>query len=230
MNYLDNLTVKTNTTTEITQNNNNPKVPAPNVNLEYPKDTLSLYEMSEDMQLTQYNYGGAHVYDGKLNGKQTNIRNVYTDENTREFECMIGNKKLLMTDHNYEKYTGTYNGKDFELYTTRNKTKDYIQEIKGTINGEEINLTLKGAPVPKDDDTRDIITTILFANFNAPFVINGKIAKVVMAHTADERIEFKETEKEKNKNDYILPTISMIGGSIMTILTTLITNKLFNTK
>ena len=127
MNYLDNLTARTSTPAEIAQNTNNVKVPAPNINLDCPKDTLSLYEMSEDMQLTKYNYGGAHIYDGTLNGKQTNIRSVFTNPKTCEYEYTIGDKKLIMTNHNFEKYTGTYNGKEFELYTTRNKSKDYTK-------------------------------------------------------------------------------------------------------
>ena len=214
MNYLDNLTARTSTPAEIAQNTNNVKVPSPNINLDSPKDSLCLYEMSEDMELTNWNYGGAHVYDGTLNGKQTNIRSVFTTPNTCEYEYTIADKKLLMTNHDFEKYTGTYNGKEFEIYTTRNKTKDYIQEIKGTINGEEINLKLKGAKVPKDSDTRDIITSILFANFNAPFVIDGKIAQVVMAHSADPRIEGKEIEKEKNI-DKLLPIAYTVAGSLI---------------
>ena len=218
MNYLDNLTARTSTPAEIAQNTNNVKVPAPNINLDYPNDSLTLYEMSEDMQLTKYNYGGAHIYDGTLNGKQTNIRSVFTNPKTCEYEYTIGDKKLIMTNHNFEKYTGTYNGKEFELYTTRNKskdyTKDYIQKIKGTIGDEEINITLKGAPIPKDNDTRDIITSVLFANFNAPFVIDGKIAQVVMAHSADPRIEGKEIEKEKNI-DKLLPIAYTVAGSLI---------------
>ena len=195
MNYLDNLTARTSTPAEIAQNTNNVKVPSPNINLDSPKDSLCLYEMSEDMELTDYS--GGQIYDGKLNGKQANIRSVFTNKDTCEFECMIGDKKLLMTNQGFKKYTGTYNGKEFEIYATRDKNKNYIEELKGTINGEEINLTLKGAPVPKDNDTRDIITTILLSNQNAPFVINGKIANVGMSHASYSMIEANKAKKEK---------------------------------
>ena len=214
MNYLDNLTARTSTPAKIAQNTNNVKVPSPNINLDSPKDSLCLYEMSEDMELTNWNYGGSHVYDGKLNGKQTNIRSVFTSKDTCEFECMIGDKKLLMTNHKFEKYTGTYNGKEFELYATRNKTKDYIRELKGTINGEEINLTLKGVPVPKDSDTRDIITMVLFANQNAPFVIDGKIAKVVMSHPASSMVEGTEAHKEQTI-EKLLPLAYTVAGTLI---------------
>ena len=232
MNYLDNLTVKTSTPTEVTRNTNNAIVPAPNINLGNPKDSLCLYEMSEEMEKVEGYVGGGSVYLGELNGENSEIKIAILNKGTLEVGGTIGDKKLIMTTSDFgNKYKGNYNGKDFEIKATQDKKNEYIKKLSGQINGENFEIDFSKKPlIPKDKDTRDIVSLILFSNGNMPFIINGKISNIVMSPTSNAYFESVETKKEKNKNDYILPTISMIGGSVMTILTTLITNKLFSAK
>jgi hypothetical protein len=178
------------------------------------KDTMAVYEMSENLQLLKAYTGGAEIYQGDINGKSTIYKRVFNSKDTLKCEADIANKKLLMEinfiSKNIVQANGEYNNKNFQLNIEKNKTNDYVTRISGKINDKDIDINLNGADVPKDEDTRDIITSILVSNLNSPFIINGKIEKVVMSPLADDIINNNLSKKEKNFDRFGVPLIA--GG------------------
>ncbi len=198
-----------------------------NVNLNTPNDSVNLYDMSYDMQLTKTYLHGGHIFNGSINGKNAEIKLVYiTDENI-ELENNIGNKKIVLSGkENGKKNTGTCNEKTFDIDVEfYDRKKLVVKKMTGNINGEPIEIDFSKRPdIPKDSDTRDIINTILFTNGNMPFTINGKIVKLVMDENYKEIVKYKEEQKQAKLDKYILPSITAIGGAFLGICSNLITN------
>lgn len=187
-------------------------------------DTVSFNEMSENMNLVTAYYGGGTIFEGKINGKNTVWKAIHFNNSKAEYEAEIGNKKLSMIRENNTHFVGNFGDKDFDINITKDKGKSFVKTITGTINGKTINMSFPNEEIPKDDDERDIITSILFANFNTPFILNGKIANVVSSQTMKETINNNLDRKEKDFYKYIIGPLSMLGMKCFELVWAKLTN------
>ena len=214
--------------------NSNIKIQTPNafstfernkntINLNYPKDSVSLYNMSENMRYKTTYYGGAREFEGTINGQNCELKHIINSENRKGIdEQMIGNiggKELHMDYQKREKYKGIYNGKDFDINVSLDKKRNYMTKMSGQINGKPLELDFSQKPsVPKDSDTRDIVSTILFSHQNFPFVANGKIEKIVHSRIAEECIENNLKTKEIKKENFIQTAINTVTEIISALI------------
>lgn len=176
-----------------------------NVNLNTPNDSVDLYDMSYDMQLTKAYYGGGHIFNGNMNGKNSEIKMVWLTDKNIEAGGNIGDKKFTLTCTNRGKNnTGTFNGKDFNIDVEfRDKKCDFVKKMSGTIDGKPFELDFTKQPkVPKDNDIRDITNLILFPNGALPFIIDGRIVKLVISPHANNFFENEANKRENIKNGF----------------------------
>ena len=203
----------------------------PSINFNAEQDSINLYDMSSKMELTKGYIRGGHIYNGTINGKESEIKLVFMTDKDIELEGKIGDKKIILSGaNNGKKNIGKYNGKDFDINIEfEDNKKMVVKKLYGTIDDKNIELDFTKQPdVPKDSDTRDIINTILFTNANMPFTINGKIAKIVMTEACEENVIYRREQKKEKINNYLIPALSTIGGSILTIISSVIMNKIEN--
>lgn len=176
-----------------------------NVNLNTPNDSVDLYDMSQEMEITKDYYCGGCIYNGKINGKKSEIKKVWLSAKDLEAGGNIGDKKFTLTCTNKGKNnTGTFNGKDFNINVEfHDKKCEKVKKLSGTIDGKPFELDFTKQPkVPKDNDIRDIANLILFINGKLPFVIDNKIANLVIGEHANPIFEAEANKKENFKNGF----------------------------
>lgn len=216
-----------------------------------PEDSLEFLDMYSHLKLNEdISTNGMYIREGKVNGKNTLIKSVLTEDYSDSYKIIkeghIDNKKLLLningtedSQKHYAKYKGKYNDKDIDLTVELPKEKnkvagwfnkvirhklyipDYIS-IKGTIDGKAYELNLPNAKVPRDSDTKDIVSLILFDEGYHPAVINGDIVALRPDKTRIGRwkrgINKQEDFFKENVKPLITQTVSTFLAAYLAVL------------
>jgi len=220
---------------------------------EMPKDSLEFLDMYSHLKLNgDISTNGMYIREGKVNGKNARLKSILTEDCSDSYKVIkegyIDNKKLLVNISGIEgqqketaKYKGKYNDKDIdltiELPKEKNKvtgwfnkvirhklyTPSYIS-IKGTIDGKPYELNLPNAKVPRDSDTKDIVTLILFDAGYHPAVIDGEIVAIRPDKTRlgewKREINKQENFFKENVKPLISQTISSFFSAVLAIVMT----------
>lgn len=185
-----------------------------------PQDDISLskLEMSENLTISRGYEGRAVQFEGDINGKQSSFKYYYDfnkskdakNEYRHEFyefdtEGSIGGKDIVLHQKSNH-ISGVYNNKNVELDISIDfkKKKDRVGyganavTLNGTIDNKPYSISLPNAEIPQDEDTRDIITSILALNWLAPFTVDNKIIKVMPSQSSFDRVsQHLESRYEK---------------------------------
>lgn len=196
-----------------------------------PNDSCSFSnEMSENLSYSQEKSISGPVFVGTLNEKDTTIK-IVQDKDATYYEGVIGGKKLILEESN-NNYKGTYGDKEINLNVEYNKPSklskffnqtirgrvfkpDYFN-IKGTIGNREVSINLPKAPIPKDDDEKDMYSLILFDNGCGVKTFNHNIISLGYSkhHRTNitEFLDHRERKFDENVKPLVMQSISMIAS------------------
>ena len=106
---------------------------------------------------------------------------------------------------------------------------DYFT-VKGTIGDKEVNITLPGAKIPEDAETRDLLTLLLEDNGLKAQTVCGEIKSLKFAPSAIKNIKKKAEKRQKILDNDVKPIImngiSSVCGTIIGALSTMLLLKL----
>ncbi|MCD7879475.1 MAG: hypothetical protein LUG16_06040, partial [Candidatus Gastranaerophilales bacterium] len=159
--------------------------------------TFSSNHCSSDIKHNRIDFSSS-TFEGEINNQNVYIESTKDNvtSSTKQVKGIIGDKQIQYTQENsYEKkhVTGTYGDNNFDLEIKNSFGSDGISEIKGSINGEEAEYTFPGSEISNDNDTKDIISTLLITNGYDAASINGEYKKTKQADwKIEEEKEFLE--------------------------------------
>lgn len=183
---------------------------------------------------------GAFV-KGHINNKPALLKVVSNSDNEGWFEGAVNKKYLLLHGKN-KVYDGKYGNSEFHLtvdYNEPSKFEVFIKQnllgkgfrpdyfnVKGTIGDKVIDITLPNIKIPKDEETRDLLTMLLEDNGLKAQTINGEIKTIKLSYNAIKGIKEKAQKREKVINNDIKPIFmqgistatGMIIGSIVSAM------------
>lgn len=196
-----------------------------------PNDSYSFtYGMSENLHYSHEKSIAGPVFDGTLNGKDTTIK-IVGNGGTVYYEGVIDGKKIMLESKD-NNYTGTYGGKEINLSVEYNKPSklskffnqtirgrvfkpDYFN-IKGTIGDKEVSINLPNAPVPNDEDEKDMYSFLLFDNGCGVRTFNNNI--IALGYSNENRtnikkhLDHRERKFDENVKPLVMQSISMIAS------------------
>ena len=246
-NMIDNY-INTHTPSVVTQQNNpsmkGDSVPVQKTNTKF--DSTTFLEMYSNLKLNKELSGeGLCIDEGRINNQDAYIKTVYSYKDKKIYrEGLIGGKKIeLVSSHKLEpdsyhiNYKGKYNNKDIDLtlsYPREAKSKEFYNKIirnrlyipddlaiSGTIDNQPYSIKIPDSPVPRDSDTKDIVTLLLDCNSFSPAVFNGNIVAVEPGKSIVRNWEHKINKRHEFFNENVKPlisqTLSMAVGTFVGI-------------
>lgn len=210
-----------------------------------PEDTYSFSEgMGENLQFSKEKSISGPVFDGTLNGKNTSFKLIGNNKATY-YEGLIDGKKLLLKCEK-NLYTGSYGDKKISLYADfnePNKISDFYNNkilgksfkpdyfnIKGNIGEKEIAINLPNTKIPEDDETKDMVSLLLFDNGLETRTFNGEIVGLGFSGIAKGDIQKAMKRRNDTYREDIKPLISQGSGVVMGSLLTAIMAKIIHNK
>ncbi len=213
------------------------------VDLSQKPDSASFLEMYALLKTNKDLSGeGLCVDEGKINNQDACIKTIYDHKNKKIYrEGVIGGKKFeLESSHKLEpefiliNYKGKYNNKDIDLtlsYPREAKSKEiynkiirnrlYIPDdlyISGRIDNKPYSIKVPDSPVPRDSDTKDIVTLMLDCNSFCPGVINGNIVAIEPGKSIIRNWERKIDKRQEFFNENVKPLISQTLSIVLGIV------------
>ncbi len=213
------------------------------VDLSQKADSASFLEMYSILKTNKELSGeGLCIDEGKINNQDACIKTIYDYKNKKVYrEGVIGGKRLeLATDNKITpdtisiNYKGKYNNKDIDLtlsYPREAKSKEiynkiirnrlYVPDdltISGTIDNQPYSIKLPDSPVPRDADTKDILTVLLDCNSFCPGVINGNVVAIEPGKSIIRNWEHKIDKRQEFFNENIKPLISQTMSIVLGIV------------
>lgn len=228
-----------------------PSMKGENANINIPEtppkiDSASFLEMYSNLKPNKELSGeGLCIDEGKVNNQDTSIKTVYSyKDKTIYREGLIGGKKLELVSaykvdpNSYNiNYKGKYNNKNIDLtlsYPRESKSKEFYNKIirnrlyvpddltiSGTIDNMPYSIKIPDTPVPRDSDTKDIVTLLLDCNSFTPAVFNGNIVAIEPGKSVVRNWEDKINKRQEFFNENVKPlisqTLSMAVGTFVGI-------------
>ena len=224
------------------------KMPQSNVltpfNNQLPQDEVTFNEMSVDLVTSKEKNKNCSVVEGKINGKNAVIKEALTEmgDNFQFFvEGIIDNKKLLIsrigkinTKYAPANWVGKYNGQDVDLTITAQQPTTYqkfkrkvfgtrffpdYMSISGRVGNKEVNINIPGSDVPKDNDTKELVTLLLYERGYKPCIVDKKIVGYSLIEEFRKELSKDSKEREQKFDKNIRP---LIIGSISTAVSLLL--------
>ncbi len=196
-------------------------------------DSASFLEMYSNLKLNKELSGeGLCIEEGKINNQDACIKSIYSYKDKNVYrEGVIGGKELKLvsgyklTPDSYNiNYKGKYNNKDIDLtlsYPRESKSKEFYNKIirnrlyvpddltiSGTIDNMPYTIKMPDSTVPRDSDTKDIVTLLLDCNSFTPAVFNGNIVAVEPGKSVIRNWEHKINKRQEFFNENVKPLIS----------------------
>ncbi len=213
------------------------------VDLTSKPDSASFLEMYSSLKPNKDLSGeGLSIDEGRINNQDACIKTVYSYKDKKVYrEGTIGGKKIeLVTSNKITpeeisiNYKGKYNNKDIDLtlsYPREKKSKEiynkiirnrlYVPDdltISGTINNQPYSIKLPDSPVPRDSDTKDIVTVLLDCNSFCPGVINGNVVAIEPGKSIIRNWEHKIDQRQEFFNENVKPLIAQTMSIILGIV------------
>ncbi|MCM1264583.1 MAG: hypothetical protein NC200_00145 [Candidatus Gastranaerophilales bacterium] len=188
------------------------------------------YGMSENLRYSQEKSIAGPVFEGTLNGKDTTMK-IVADKDKVYYEGVIDGKKIMLevSENNYK---GIYGDKEINLNVEYNKPSkiskffnstirgkvfkpDYFN-IKGNIGNKEVAINLPNAPVPNDEDEKDMYSLLLFDNGCGVRTFNNNI--IGLGYSNENRtnikrhLDHREQKFDENVKPLVMQSISMIAS------------------
>ena len=173
------------------------------------------------------------VFEGPINNKHATLKLVTNENKDGQegwFEGAI-DKKYFIMNIKEKKCSGKYGNTEYELnidYNKPSKISKFINQkilgkafipdyftVTGTIGNKNINLTLPNIKIPADEETKDILSLVLYTNGLKAQTINGEIKTLQFSNTHIKSIKKRAEKREKTINNDIKP-IFMQGISSAT--------------
>lgn len=222
------------------------KAPAANQNKTETDMVVLDKDLVADLHFSKDYAAVGTVFEGLINNKPAALKLVIDDSKKKQeqegwFEGAI-NKKYFIMHINKNGFSGKYGNSEYNLNVDYNKPsafskfinqkilgKSFIPDyftVTGNIGNKNINLTLPNIEIPKDEETKDILTLILYARGLKAQTINGKIKTLQFSNTEIKSIKKRAEKREKTINNDIKPIFmqgmstatGMIIGSIVSAL------------
>lgn len=185
------------------------------------------------------------ILEGSVNNKSAVLKAVSNDDNETWYEGVL-DKKYFLLHCKDETYDGKYGNSEFTLTTDYNKPSKFSEfleqkimgkvfmpdyfTVKGTIGDKEVNITLPGAKIPEDAETRDLLTLLLEDNGLKAQTVCGEIKSLKFAPSAIKNIKKKAEKRQKILDNDVKPIImngiSSVCGTIIGALSTMLLLKL----
>lgn len=185
------------------------------------------------------------ILEGSVNNKTAMFKVVSNYDNETWYEGVL-DKKYFLLHCNGQSYDGKYGNSEFNLTTDYNKPSKFSEffgqqllgkvfmpdyfTIKGNIGNKTIDITLLGAKIPEDKETRDLLTLLLEENGLKAQTINGEIKSIKLAPSAIKDIRKKAEKRQKMLDNDVKPIImngiSSVCGTIIGALSTMLLLKL----
>jgi len=175
------------------------------------------------------------VYEGVINGKNTQLKMFQTKNDNVYAEGTIKDKALSFecTEEGH-RFTGTYGGKEFDLkvdYNEPSKIKNFFYHtimgrhfnidyfnVSGKIGDKEFNINLPNAKVPKDEEQKDLLSTMLFVNGFEALTYNDNIIDFTSSNLRRGDIRDDKKRRDERFNEDIKPLITNAVTMISSVL------------